>query len=75
MLPWTDLDIFRTGDDILLSVKVLITSSSAENGLSNLKIIHTMHIYISSFNIKFQSLPFFTWTVTAYLSMLLTGNA
>jgi len=49
--------------DDLMPINVTVTNSGK---IALPEFIKNVTIYISSFKIKFQSLPFFTWAVTAY---------
>jgi len=49
--------------DDLMPINVTITNAGK---IALPEIIKNVTIYISSFKIKFQSLPFFTWAVSAY---------
>jgi len=49
--------------DGLMPVNVTATNSGR---IALQEIIKNVTIYTSSFNIKFQSMSFFTWAVTAY---------
>jgi len=49
--------------DDLMQMNVTVTNSGR---IALPEIIKNVTIYISSFKIKFQSLPFFTWAVMAY---------
>jgi len=46
-----------------MPINVTVTNSGR---IALPEIIKNVAIYTSSFKIKFQSLPFFTWAVTAY---------
>jgi len=49
--------------DGLMPINVTVTNSVK---IALPEIIKNVTFYISSFKIKFQSLPIFTWAVTAY---------